>query len=522
MMKLTSFLLLLVIVPTSHIVTGFFFFLPTSTRLLPSALSFRPIYRQINDDDIRSSHQLTTKRQRTLLLQLSASSSMNDNNSNNTTNDDSNNKVSTNIIDKAPSLNGKIILPLKAILVGLGQHKVAAVYAILQNYNKNEEGGSSSSGGGVEGGDGWEKVVHIGITKDLSADITTYLKQNSNENKEEEGGVSSSTSSHQQQQKYHVRALSFSYPQKSVMAEFANTWRIKVQESKTRSSSSSPIVATTVGEKYNDEDDEDDDDDMDEDELDDYLQMMAGARAAVSSSSSTLPPPLFVDQSSVTTAAAAIAETYNVIISPFEAGSSNNNIGDTTTTTVLNTTEEEELPLELTLENVDMVLNEVRPYLISDGGNVSVQRIDNDDDDNNKTTTKRNVYLVLEGACGSCASSTVTMKMGIERVLREKFGTVLGEVVQVDPNDNDSDGDSNSGDGNKTKGKATELTIDAVQAEVDRMAGAIAAMGGVVRIVNVDPIGVVTIDYRGPNRVKRGLELALLDVEYVKHVKFVS
>lgn len=45
---------------------------------------------------------------------------------------------------------------------------------------------------------------------------------------------------------------------------------------------------------------------------------------------------------------------------------------------------------------------------------------------------RKNVYLVLEGACGSCASSTVTMKMGIERVLREKFGDVLGEVVQVD------------------------------------------------------------------------------------------
>jgi Fe-S cluster biogenesis protein NfuA len=321
---------------------------------------------------------------------------------------------------------------------------------------------------------------------------------------DDEGGVVASSSS--QQQKYHVRALSFSYPQKSVMEEFANTWRIKVREFKKKSSSN-----TTVDEKYDDIDDEDMDEDMDEDELDDYLQMMAGARAAVSSSSTstTPPPPLFVDQSSVTTA--------NVIISPFEAGSSNN-IGDTTTTTVLNTTEEEELPLELTLENVDMVLNEVRPYLISDGGNVSIQRIDNDHD--NKMT-KRNVYLILEGACGSCASSTVTMKMGIERVLREKFGTVLGEVVQVDPNDNDSDDDS-SGGSSKTKTKAKELTIDAVQAEVDRMAGAIVAMGGVVRIVNVDPIGVVTIDYRGPNRVKRGLELALLDVEYVKHVKFVS
>ncbi|KAL3809795.1 hypothetical protein ACHAXA_003032 [Cyclostephanos tholiformis] len=106
------------------------------------------------------------------------------------------------------------------------------------------------------------------------------------------------------------------------------------------------------------------------------------------------------------------------------------------------------------------------------------------------------------------------MKMGIERVLREKFGDALGEVLQVDP--------SSSMDG-AGGGKAMELTMEAVRAEVNRMSQAITAMGGVVRIEDVDPeFGVVTIDYRGPNRVRRGLELALLDVEYVRHVKFVS
>jgi hypothetical protein len=37
------------------------------------------------------------------------------------------------------------------------------------------------------------------------------------------------------------------------------------------------------------------------------------------------------------------------------------------------------------------------------------------------------IFLRLQGACGSCPSSTVTMKMGVERVLREKFGQ-LGKV----------------------------------------------------------------------------------------------
>jgi len=41
------------------------------------------------------------------------------------------------------------------------------------------------------------------------------------------------------------------------------------------------------------------------------------------------------------------------------------------------------------------------------------------------------VSLELEGACGTCPSSTVTLKMGIERALREQFGDRLGEVRQV-------------------------------------------------------------------------------------------
>lgn len=35
------------------------------------------------------------------------------------------------------------------------------------------------------------------------------------------------------------------------------------------------------------------------------------------------------------------------------------------------------------------------------------------------------------GACGSCPSSTTTMKMGIERVLKEKFGDAINDICQV-------------------------------------------------------------------------------------------
>ncbi|KAG5548790.1 hypothetical protein RHGRI_014217 [Rhododendron griersonianum] len=74
--------------------------------------------------------------------------------------------------------------------------------------------------------------------------------------------------------------------------------------------------------------------------------------------------------------------------------------------------------LPLTTENVESVLDEIRPYLISDGGNVALHEIDGNV-----------VRLKLQGACGSCPSSVMTMKMGIERRLMEK----IPEIVAVEP-----------------------------------------------------------------------------------------
>ncbi|XP_057976895.1 nifU-like protein 2, chloroplastic [Malania oleifera] len=74
--------------------------------------------------------------------------------------------------------------------------------------------------------------------------------------------------------------------------------------------------------------------------------------------------------------------------------------------------------LPLTAENVESVLDEVRPYLMADGGNVALHEIDGNV-----------VRLKLQGACGSCPSSVMTMKMGIERRLMEK----IPEIVAVEP-----------------------------------------------------------------------------------------
>lgn len=75
--------------------------------------------------------------------------------------------------------------------------------------------------------------------------------------------------------------------------------------------------------------------------------------------------------------------------------------------------------LALTNENVESVLDEMRPYLMADGGNVELVEIDGPV-----------VRLRLQGACGSCPSSTMTLRMGIERRLRE-FIPEIAEVEQV-------------------------------------------------------------------------------------------
>ena len=75
--------------------------------------------------------------------------------------------------------------------------------------------------------------------------------------------------------------------------------------------------------------------------------------------------------------------------------------------------------MALTQENVEKVLDELRPFLMADGGNVEVVELDGPI-----------VKVRLQGACGSCPSSTMTLKMGIERKMREAIPEV-SEVVQV-------------------------------------------------------------------------------------------
>ena len=59
--------------------------------------------------------------------------------------------------------------------------------------------------------------------------------------------------------------------------------------------------------------------------------------------------------------------------------------------------------MSVLVERVEKALNNIRPYLEADGGDVKVLEIDKD----------MNVVLELMGNCGSCPMSTMTIKAGV-------------------------------------------------------------------------------------------------------------
>ena len=68
-------------------------------------------------------------------------------------------------------------------------------------------------------------------------------------------------------------------------------------------------------------------------------------------------------------------------------------------------------------EKVEAVLDKIRPSLIADGGNVELVEVNDGV-----------VKLKLTGACAGCPLSTMTLKNGIERLLKQEIPEVK-EVV---------------------------------------------------------------------------------------------
>lgn len=76
-------------------------------------------------------------------------------------------------------------------------------------------------------------------------------------------------------------------------------------------------------------------------------------------------------------------------------------------------------PEELTL-NVEKALEEIRPFLNSDGGDIQLVSIED----------FKHVKVRLQGACTSCSVSQMTMRAGVETTIK-KYAPQIETVVNV-------------------------------------------------------------------------------------------
>lgn len=71
---------------------------------------------------------------------------------------------------------------------------------------------------------------------------------------------------------------------------------------------------------------------------------------------------------------------------------------------------------------VEIIEKYVKPAVASDGGNIVFESYDED---------KKNVNVILQGACSGCPSSTVTLKNGIENMLKQMLPGLIHEVHAI-------------------------------------------------------------------------------------------
>ena len=70
--------------------------------------------------------------------------------------------------------------------------------------------------------------------------------------------------------------------------------------------------------------------------------------------------------------------------------------------------------------NIEKALEEIRPFLQSDGGDISLLSIEDD----------KLVKVQLEGACTSCSVNQMTLKSGVEMTIK-KYAPQIEEVINI-------------------------------------------------------------------------------------------
>ncbi len=80
-------------------------------------------------------------------------------------------------------------------------------------------------------------------------------------------------------------------------------------------------------------------------------------------------------------------------------------------------------PHQIERGEVEEVIGLLRPAIQADGGDIELVDVD---------TTTGVVTVALQGACVSCPASTVTMKAGIERIMKDRIPAVSAVVAPGD------------------------------------------------------------------------------------------
>ena len=73
------------------------------------------------------------------------------------------------------------------------------------------------------------------------------------------------------------------------------------------------------------------------------------------------------------------------------------------------------------VEKVEAALDEIRPFLQSDGGDITLVSIDED----------KFVKVQLEGACVGCSVNQMTLKSGVEMTIK-KYAPQIESVISID------------------------------------------------------------------------------------------
>jgi Fe-S cluster biogenesis protein NfuA len=71
--------------------------------------------------------------------------------------------------------------------------------------------------------------------------------------------------------------------------------------------------------------------------------------------------------------------------------------------------------------NIEKALDEIRPFLQSDGGDIALLSIEDD----------RLVKVQLQGACTSCSVNQMTLKSGVEMTIK-KYAPQIEQVINVE------------------------------------------------------------------------------------------